>query len=435
MRVDPVRYCKAGDVAIAYQVYGDGDVPVIGIPGAASCLEVVWDWPAALHYFERWGSFATVAHFDKRGTGSSDRIIGAPSVDDRMEDIHAVMDAAGFETAAIYGISEGGPLAVLFAVTYPERTRALVLQGTFAWGGSSEEIEQLIELWTPAWGTPDTVTPSLVAPSQIDNPAFVPWLNRYERTAATPSTLASILRLVAEIDVRHVLELVQCPTLVLHARGDRLADRTGTDELLRGVPDVRLYEYDSEYHFPIFDRVDEQLDVIEEFLTGRAATGPVDRVLATVLFTDIVGSTEHAAREGDTRWRALLDQHDRMATREVERGRGRVVKHTGDGMLATFDSPARAIRCASACAGAARSIGVEVRAGLHTGEVELRGDDVAGIAVHLAARVAALADAGQVLVSGAVPPLVVGSGIQFESLGEHTLKGIPGEWQVSAAVT
>ncbi len=428
-------YARAGTVDIAYQVYGDGDVPVVAIPGAASCVELIWEYPPNGPWLERWGSIATMAHFDKRGTGQSDRVIGAPSVEERIEDVTAVMDAAGFESAAIYGISEGGGLAALFAATYPERTRALVLQNTFAHIARPELIDETARIWSEHWGTPETATAWLCAQSQLGKPGFIDYINRWERAAATRGTLRAILELVKDIDVRPAAAAIQCPTLVLHATRDPLVPAVLGEEFASLIPGARFLAYDSPDHYPSWVGLDEQLDAVEELLTGQITGGPVDRVLATVLFTDIVGSTERAATEGDTRWRTLLEEQDRTARREVEKHRGRFVKGTGDGMLATFDSPARAIRCARACSDAVRPLGLELRSGLHTGEIELlRDDDVAGIAVHLAARVSSLAGPGEVLVSGAVPPLVVGSGMEFADRGRHELKGVPGEWQVLAVV-
>jgi len=428
-----MRYARAGDVDVAYQVYGDGMVPVVGIPGAASAVELLWDYAPTLPWLERWGAMATMAHFDKRGTGSSDRVVGAPSMEARIEDVTAVMDAAGFESAALYGLSEGGAIAALFAATYPERVQALVLQSTFARIEDHAGLDRLIETWTANWGGPETATRWLCAPSQEGGPGFVEYINRWERAAATPAALRSILALVHDIDVRHVVGSIQCPTLVLHARRDRLIPIALGEEFASLIPGARFHPYDSPDHYPVWVALDEQMDAIEELLTGRVTGGPVDRVLATVLFTDIVGSTERAAAEGDARWRALLEQEERLAQREVERHRGRTIKSTGDGMLATFDSPARAIRCAQACAAAVAPLDLTLRAGVHTGEIELRRGDIAGIAVHLASRVASLARPGEVLASGSVPPLVVGSGIEFEDRGTHTLRGVPGDWRVLAA--
>jgi len=439
MRIDSVRYARAGDVDVAYQVYGDGPLPVVAIPGAASCVEMMFELAQVRPWLDRWGAFATVAQFDKRGTGQSDRVIGAPSIDERMDDIRAVMDAAGFERAALYGLSEGGPMALLFAATYPERTSAIVLQGTFARmpvaddypiGRATDELEWSIDQWASRWGSDESITLHICAPSVLARPdkaEIIAFEHRWERASASPRTLRDILHLGMQIDVRHVLSAVRCPTLVLHARRDLLVPRRYGEYLAENIADARLHVYDGE-HWPTYTAVDEQMDVVEEFLTGHLGSAPVDRVLATVLFTDIVDSTARAAAIGDHAWREILEHHDRTMMREIERHRGRRIKTTGDGVLATFDSPARAIRCAQAAAGRMHDQRVELRAGLHTGEVELRGDDVAGIAVHLAARVAALADGGEVLVSGAVPPLVVGSGLSFTDRGTHELKGVPGQW-------
>jgi pimeloyl-ACP methyl ester carboxylesterase/class 3 adenylate cyclase len=444
VRIDPVRYALAGDCSIAYQVYGDGPVPVIGIPGAASSVELVFEWAPGMRYFERLGTFATVAMFDKRGTGGSERIIGAPSVEERVEDVHAVMDAAGFERAAIWGLSEGGPLAVLFAATYPERTTGLILQGSFARlpiapdyqiGWSPEVIESFIDYWSSGWGTPETATVQLACPSQLGDAELLRFLNRYERASATPSTLRAVLALALDIDVRHILPTVRCPTLVLHATRDALVPIALGRYLAEHIGGAEWVPYESTDHFPNLDGVDAHVDAMEEFLTGQISTASSDRVLATILFSDIVGSTDRASELGDRRWRAVLEQHDQLMGREIDRHRGRWVKSTGDGCLATFDSPARAIRCAHACVEGMNKAGIDIRTGIHTGEIELRGADIAGMAVHIAARVAANAQPGEVLISSSVPPLVVGSGLRFAERGLHELKGVPDEWSLYALVS
>jgi pimeloyl-ACP methyl ester carboxylesterase len=438
-----MQYARSGDVTIAYQRYGNPDgMPVIAVPPLATAIEQIWDHPPHRKYFERWGAFADVVHFDKRGCGASDRVGGAPSVEERMDDIRAVMDAVGFERATLYGLSEGGGMAMLFAATYPERVAALVLHGTFARilrdddfpiGYDPADTARFNDDLSERWGTPDTLILPFFVPSQQQSEAYRRWLGRYERAASSPSTIRQMMELNVRIDVRHALPAIQCPTLVLHATGDLVVPSSHGEWLADHIAGAKLVTYPGVDHFPTLDRVDEQLDAIEEFLTGQLGAATADRVLATVLFTDIVDSTRLASDRGDTEWRRVLDLHDDALKREVARHGGRFVNGTGDGLVATFDSPSRAIRAARACTEAVEPLGLQLRTGLHTGEVERRGDDIAGIAVHIAARVAALASGGEVLVSASVPPLVVGSEIGFAERGVHALKGIEGDWPVLAA--
>ena len=438
LKIPDTQYARAGDAAIAYQVYGSGDHRVVAVPGAISNVELTWEWTPTHHFFERWGSFATLAHFDKRGTGCSDRIEGVASVEERMEDFHVVMDAVGWDRAIVYGLSEGGPLACLFAATYPERTDGLVLQGSCAKfiqsddypaGVARDLFETFCDEWVAKWGTPETLTVPFFVQSQQGDEGYLRWLNRFERLSSTPANLRAMMRLNAEIDVRHVLPAIKAPTLVLHARQDRAIPIDQGRYLADHIPNATFVEYDGE-HIPTLAGVDECVDAVEHFVTGAVQNTRYDTVLATVLFTDIVGSTERAAALGDPGWRRLLDRHDEVARGVLARHGGVEVKTTGDGILATFDSPARAVRCASDMVEAARTVGLSIRAGVHTGEVERRGDDIAGIAVHIGARVAALAEGDEVLVSASVPPLVVGSGIDFDDRGDHALKGVPGSWRV-----
>jgi class 3 adenylate cyclase/alpha-beta hydrolase superfamily lysophospholipase len=440
MPIPDTRYAMAGDAAIAYQVYGSGEHRVVGVPGAISNVEVVWEWSPRHHWAERYGSFATVAQFDQRGTGCSDRIQGAPSVEERMEDIRAVMDAVGWERATIYGISDGGPLACLFAATYPERTENLILQGSYARqvrapgyeiGIDRADYDRLCTAVAARWGTPETLSVPLAAPSQVGDEAFLRWWMRSERLSSTPRDMLAILALDADIDVREVLPAIRVPTLVVHARQDLVVAFEHGPYLAAHIPGATLFEYDGE-HLPFFVGADETMDAIEEFVTGAVHRPAADRVLATVLFTDVVGSTERAAALGDRDWKSLLDRHDEVLRDVIARHGGLEVNTTGDGMLVSFDSPARAVRCASEMIEATKAIGLEIRAGVHTGEVERRGQELAGIAVHIGARVAALASGGEVLVSGTVPPLVVGSGLDFADRDEHELKGVPGTWRLFA---
>jgi class 3 adenylate cyclase/pimeloyl-ACP methyl ester carboxylesterase len=443
MPIPETWYATAGDAAVAYQVYGSGQHRVVAVPGGVSNVELLWDWAPAHHFFERWGSFATVAHFDKRGTGCSDRIAGGASIEERMEDLRVVMDAVGWERATVWGLSEGGPLACLFAATYPERTERLILQGAFGRltqapgydiGIERSSHEQMCDGWAARWGTPETLTLGVFCPSQTGDQAFLRWLMRYERMSSSPPNLRAITALNADIDVRHVLPTIRVPTLVVHARQDLVAPIALGRYLAAHISGATLFEYDGE-HLPPFVGVDEALDAIEAFVTGTVQRLPTDRVLATVLYTDICDSTARAAALGDQEWRALLDRHDEDLRVVLARHGGVYVNTTGDGMLATFDSPTRALRCAKEMIDAARATGLDIRAGAHTGEIERRGWDVAGIAVHIGARVVARANAGEVLVSGAVPPLVVRSGLDFIDRGEHELKGVPGTWRLFAVTS
>jgi class 3 adenylate cyclase len=440
MPIPDTLYAMAGDSAIAYQVFGSGEHRVVFVHGPMSNVELFWEWAPLHGYFERWGSFATVAHFDQRGTGCSDRIQGAASVEERMEDIRVVMDALGWERATIHAINQGGALACLFAATYPERTESLVVQGAFARpvrapgyeiGVDRAAYDDFCSAWAARWGTPKSLTVSLILPSQVGDEAFLRWSTHFERQTMTPQTLLASMALNADIDVRQVLSAIRVATLVVHARQDRAFSVEHGRYLAANIRDATLFEYDGEAT-PFLVGVDEQMDVIERFITGTVRRLASDRVLATVLFTDISGSTERAAALGDRDWKSLLDRHDDVLRDVLARHGGVEVNTTGDGMVSTFDSPARAVRCASDMIEAARTTGLEIRAGMHTGEIERRGKDVAGIAVHIGARVAAMAAAGEVLVSGAVPPLVVGSSLDFTDRGEHELKGVPGTWHLFA---
>jgi class 3 adenylate cyclase len=441
MPIPETLYAMAGDAAVAYQVFGSGEHRVVFFPGSFSNVELFWEWAPFHRYFERWGSFATVAAFDQRGAGCSARIQGAPSVEERMEDIGVVMDAVGWERATIFGChGHSGPLACLFAATYPERTERLILQGTYARiirapgyeiGSDRALYDQVCAAFVAGWGTPKTLNVPLFWPSQVGDEAYLRFQMRFERQSSTPENMLAILALDADIDVREVLSVIRVPTLVVHARQDWVFPVEHGRYLAANIPGATLFEYDGEAA-PFLVGVDESLDAIERFITGTVHRPAADRVLATVVFTDICGSTERAVALGDRDWKSLLDRHDEALRDVLARHGGVEVRTTGDGMLATFDSPTRAVRCASDMIQAAQATGLDIRAGVHTGEIERHGKDVAGIAVHIGARVAALAGAGEVLVSGAVPPLVVGSGLNFADRGEHALKGVPGTWHLFA---
>ncbi|MGZ8754032.1 MAG: adenylate/guanylate cyclase domain-containing protein [Acidimicrobiia bacterium] len=436
-----IQFARSDDVSVAYHVVGDGPVDIVYVQGAWSHLEVQWELPAYRRFCELLGEFARVILFDKRGMGLSDRVAGATPLDVRMDDIRAVMDAVGSESASLIGASEGGPLSMLFAAAHPERVHSLILMGAevrerkdeqWPWGESTEEeLESSMAKIHETWGKPGRFM-EYFAPSQDDTPWMVDWSARLQRNANTPSSAEAFQRMAFNIDVRDIVPLVPVPTLVLHSEGDRICSVENGRFLAREIPDARYVELPGADHLPWFEP-DRAIGEIREFLTGRRVALTPDRVLATVLFTDIVGSTDRAAALGDARWRVLLDAHNTMIRGELNRFRGVEVDTAGDGFLATFDGPARAIHCAREIGRLVRQLGLEVRAGVHTGEVERIGNDVAGIAVHIGARIAGLAGPGEVLVSGTVRDLVAGSGLAFEDRGMHQLKGVPGEWRVFAA--
>jgi class 3 adenylate cyclase len=437
------HYAKSGDVSIAYQVVGDGPIDLVLVLGYATHVELQWESPLFARSFERISSFSRLILFDKRGTGLSDPVSEVPTLEQRIDAVRAVMDAAGSERAALFGVSEGGPMSVLFAATHPERVTALVLYGAmgrtteapdYPWAQPAEALrESAVEFIAPYWGIEAEAMVELFTPSLAGDREAVEFTARMERSAASPAMMQQIFEMFLDIDVRAVLPTVHVPTLVLHRHGDRVVNRRAGQDLAARIPGARYVELPGIDHLPWAGDAEAVLGEVEEFLTGARSLPEPERVLATVMFTDLVGSTERAAKLGDARWRELLSAHQAAVRRELARFRGREVKTLGDGCLATFDGPARAIRCGHAIAEAARSAGLEVRIGLHSGEVELMEDDVGGIAVHIAARVGALAAAGEVLVSSTVKDLVAGSGIRFVDRGTKNLKGISDEWRLFAA--
>jgi class 3 adenylate cyclase/pimeloyl-ACP methyl ester carboxylesterase len=443
MRIDDVRYAKSGDLRIAYQEFGESlpeqDVELVFVPGFISNLDMAWEVDTMVPIFERLGSFARTVVFDKRGTGLSDRDLGFGSIEERMDDIRAVVDAVGFERPAIFGISEGGPLALLYAATYPERVRSLVLYGTMARTleapdypeGTTPEMSQLlVDGVEERWGTGSSMSAFIQhIPRDPDVRELVA---RYARGAASPRMVRQIIQRNIEIDVRSVLPAISVPTLVLHSTGDPIVDVARGRYIAEHVPGAKWVERDVDYHMHYDGTKVWYLDEIEEFLTGsRPVSAPrLERVLATVLFTDIVGSTERAAEVGDQEWHALLDRHDDVVTRRVAAFDGRLVKTTGDGVLATFDGPSRAVACAQAIRDGVAAFDLEVRAGVHTGELERRGDDIGGIGVHIGSRIAGLAGPGEVWVSRTVKDLTAGSELAFVERGSYALKGVPGEWEL-----
>ena len=436
MRIRPpeTHYAKSGDVHIAYQVIGEGHLDLVFVPGFISHVEHVWEEQHWAGFLERLASFARLICFDKRGTGLSDRVADIPTLEQRMDDVRAVMDAVGSERAALFGLSEGGPMSVLFAASHPDRTRALVLCGSYALFSSAvmspDQLEGYVQQVDRSWGSGASV--ARLAPSLANDPAFVAWFRRFERLGGSPSAVIALMRMNSQIDIRHILPSIRVPTLVLHRTGDLRVNVAAGRFLADNIPGARYIELPGSDHLFCAGDTKRILDEIEEFLTGARASADADRVLATVLFTDIVGSTSRAAELGDREWRRMLESHDARIRRELERHRGRKIKSTGDGVLATFDGPARGVRCAAAIGEAMAALGLRVRSGLHTGEVELLGDDIGGIAVHLAARVAGMAGAGEVLVSGVVKDLVAGSGLRFRDRGVHALKGLPEDVHIFA---
>lgn len=441
MQQPKTEYARNGEVNIAYQVLGDGPIDLAVVPGFISHLDLWWTIPETTAFLHRLASFSRVILFDKRGTGLSDPGVGFSSLEERMEDLHAVLDAAGSERPALLGISEGGPMSVLFAATYPDRVTSLALYGTFPTakrGSYPPELEEPLEakfaeltaIVDEHWG--EGLAIEWFAPNLAGSPTLRRTWGLFERAAASPGMVGALLRSYREIDVTQVLPTLRAPTLVLHRADDTAVPVEGGRALAEGIPGARYVELQGNDHIPWYGDSDALLDEIEEFLTGGRHASEPDRALATVLFTDIAGSTERAATLGDRQWRELLERHHTLVRDQLATYGGREVKTMGDGFLATFDGPAKAIRCACTIAERSSSEGVEIRAGVHTGECELIGDDLGGMAVHIGARVAARASRGEVLVSSTVKDLVVGSGIDFADRGSHELKGVPGEWRLLA---
>jgi class 3 adenylate cyclase len=451
--IPETRYAKTDDGAhVAFQVVGDGPPDLVFLAEGASHLEVVWDIPAYQRVLRRLASFSRLIRFDTRGTGLSDPLgfNEQPSLEGQAKDLLAVLDAAGAERAAVVANASSGLLAIFFAASYPNRTSALVLDGCYArlarapdypWGVPTERLEQAIgaaqhdRLDARHDFSAAEQELRYTAPNAMKDPAFMAQWKRRSRSTHSPAALMKTMEMFVFSDVRPVLTAVQAPTLVLYRRGDRFAGKPHAVYLTEHITGATLVELRGEDNLIFVGDSDADLDEIEEFLTGTRHGPGTDRVLATVLFTDIVGSTEHLAELGDRNWRDLLDAHDRTVRRQLERFRGREVNTTGDGFLATFDGPGRAIQCGCAMRDAVRALGIDVRVGLHTGEIEVRGDDVAGVGVHIAARVAHHAGAAEVLVSSTVKDLVAGSGIAFDDCGEHQFKGVPGTWRLFSVVS
>lgn len=433
------RYARSGDVNIAYQVFGDGPLSLVIAPGFVSHCEVLWELPQIARGFERMGSYARVILFDKREQGLSDRLGRPPTVEEMVDDMQAVLDASRTERAACFGISEGGAMALLFAATHPQRCTHLALWNTYARvtrapdypeGIDPAELDNWGEVMKERWGGP--VAMGSFAPSRKGDPEAEAFWAHLLRAGTSPRSAVALMELYKQLDVRSVLPVISAPTLVMARADDRAVPAVQGRYIADHIAGARYVEFPGADHVMWFEGGEDIHDELEEFLTGTRRERPAERALATVMFTDIVDSTARAARMGDRAWRALLDRHDELVASRIARHRGRVIKTTGDGVLATFDGPARAIGCATGLTAELQRLGIEIRAGLHAGECELRGQDVGGMAVHIGARIASRARPGEVLASSTVKDLVVGSGIEFAERGTAELKGVPGEWRLFA---
>jgi class 3 adenylate cyclase len=431
------RYVKSDDVHIAYQVFGEGPLDLLFVPGFVSNVEAMWQSPEYSAFLRRLASFSRVILFDKRGTGMSDRGSQIFTLEQRMHDVRAILDEVGCERAALFGISEGGPMSLLYAATYPERTAALVIYGSYAkrsWapdypiGWKDDQWQRVFDNFERHWGTPESLAVTMWQPSLTGNKQAAERVASYHRAAASPGAAVAIMRMNREIDVRDALPTISAPTLILHRTAERVLDVAHARYMAQRIPGAKLVELAGIDHSFVAGDRETLLDTVEMFLTGARHVREPERVLATVLFVDIAGSTERAASMGDRAWRTLLENFHAKVRDELQRYRGREIDTAGDGFLATFDGPARAIRCAGAIRDAVRALDLDVRSGVHTGECEVAGEKLAGIAVHIGARIAALAAPGEVLVSQTVRDLVAGSGLAFEPRGARTLKGVPNEW-------
>ncbi len=439
MSAPQTKYTKSGGVHIAYQVVGDGPIDLVLVHGWVSHLELNWDEPSIARFLERLAGFSRLILFDKRGTGLSDRVAESdlPTLEQRMEDVHAVLNAVGSQRAALLGISEGGPMCALFAATYPERTTAIAMCGSYArwmhdedctWAPTREQHEAAFAAYERAWGTP--IGFKTIAPTASADERFRNWWARYLRMGASPGAGVALYRMNVEIDIRSLLPSIRVPTLLLHRSGDRLISIECSRYMAQRIPNAKLVELPGDDHLVYLGDTETVLAEVEEFLTGVRPAAVHDTTLATVLFVDVAGSTEMAVALGDARWRDLLNRFQQTLRQELERHRGNLIDTAGDGAFASFDGPARAIRCACAIRDRVASLGIAVRAGLHTGECQIAGGKLAGVAVHIGARVAASAQPGEVVISSTVKDLVAGSGLRFSDSGVHTLKGVPGEWRL-----
>jgi class 3 adenylate cyclase len=432
MKPPPTKYARSGDAMIAYQVTGGGPIDLYATGGPASHLDLQWDDPLTARTFERFGSFARLIRFDRRGTGLSDPATSAPTLEQQVDDMRAVMEDAGAERAALFGGTDAG-LTAMYAATHPDRVTSVVLNGVAVSPGAyltAERRADLLDIIENGWGEGRLLP--VYAPSRVGDRQFEEWWARYERACANPSMARKITELNMQVDLRGVLPSIQAPTLVIHRRDNTLVPIELGREAADLIPNARFLEVPGTDAYAWDDPEGPAIDAIEEFLTGRRRSLETDRVLATVLFTDICGSTDRAAEVGDRAWHAVLDRHNAIVREQLTRWRGREIKTMGDGFVATFDGPGRAVRCAGAIVEGVRPLDLEIRAGLHTGECELFDSDVGGIAVHIAARVMALAGHSEVLASSTVKELTVGSDLHFDDRGPYDLRGVPGEWRVFA---
>ena len=436
------KYARSDDVRIAYQITGSGPFDVVWAPGTMSHLDLDWEMPQRALFFERFSQFCRLIRFDKRGTGLSDRPVKMATLEERSDDIRAVMDDVGIESANIFGVSEGGSMACLFAATYPQRVNSLLVWGAQArwiacedhpWAQTREQHDEMLAMIEDGWPSFDYITGPGAGMGRDAAPAAIEALARYMRAAASPSAVYAYEQMNGQIDTRPILPSIRAPTLVMNRTGDPCAHVEAARDMASRIPGAKFIEYPGASHSIMLDDMETVLSDIQEFITGERPIDSVDRVLATVLFLDIASSTERAAALGDTAWGNVLNSYYAIVRKELARFRGKETNTTGDSFLATFDGPARAVRCALAIALAVRQLGIEARAGVHTGECEFMGDNVGGIAVHTGARIMAKADPGGVLVSGTVKDLVSGSGINFQDHDVHQLKGIPGEWRLFSA--
>ncbi len=433
------RFARNGDIHLAYQAVGSGSLDLLLIDTWVHHVEAVWDFPDFARFLRRLGSFGRLIHFDRRGTGLSDPVPldRLPDLDTQVEDAVAVLDATGSREAAVIGLNDGTIVATLLAVAHPERCRSLVLftpttGHTHAAGMPMDEIDAVVEQ-IASDSTEGRSGVEILAPSRAGDERFSERLSRLQRNSVRPGAMGHYYRQTMEANIGDVLPRIRVPTLLLNRSGNRIVSAELTREVAPLIPDAKLVELPGTDHLAFSEGIDALVDEIEEFLTGTRTGADPDRVLTTLLFTDIVDSTRLAAEMGDRRWRDVLDQHHALARAELERFNGREVSTLGDGFFATFDGPARAVRCASAIVASVPALGLQIRAGIHTGEVEVRGEDLGGLTVHIGARIAALAPGGDVLVSSTVKDLLAGSGIEFHEAGEHELKGVPGRWRLYTA--
>ena len=432
------KYAMSGDVSIAYQVVGDGPIDLIYVMGWVSNVEMFWDDPSMSHFLTHLASFSRLILFDKRGTGLSDKVSQLPTLEQRMDDVRAVMDTVGSRKAALFGVSEGGPMCALFAATYPERTTALIMYGAYAkriwspdypWAPTPEQREKFYQVLRKEWGGVTDL--DMLAPSMMNDARFKQWWATYLRRSASPADALALAQMNTQVDIRNILHAIHTPTLILHRTGDMDSDVRGSRYMSEKIAGAKYVELPGNDHIPWVGDCEKILNEIELFLTGELQVHEGERILATILFTDIVGSTQLAASLGDERWHRLLTQHHAIVRKQLTKYRGHEIETTGDGFLATFDGPARAIRCACAIRDALKQSGIAIRAGIHTGECELIDDkNIGGIAVHLCSRVMSKAADGEVWITQTVKDLVAGSGIKFETRGKYSLKGITGEWEL-----